>query len=94
MCFLNLEGYLTSTKMKKFSKYLTKDNNKLLKEITKENPNFLTLMAEKKLPLINIDAHHSKFAKFVCYNFWKETVQKWKNEIDYANILKKQGPEI
>ena len=92
--FSKLGRLLNLHENEKISKYLVKDNNKLLKEITKQNPNFLKMMAEKKLPLINIDAHHSKFAKFMCYNFWKETVQKWKNEIDYANILKKQGPEI
>lgn len=92
--FSKLGRLLNLHENEEISKYLAKDNNKLLKKITKINPKFLTDLTEKKIVLINIDSHECEYAKFVHLQFWKDVVTKWKNDIDYATLIRKQAPEI
>lgn len=43
--------------------WLIKDNNKLVKAITKVNPAFPALIKAKKMTVINIDSHLNNNAK-------------------------------
>lgn len=76
------------------SKWLAKDNNRLLKKISEKNPNFIQEMRKKNISLINLDAHESKNGKIALMFHFKQAVKNWRNDLEYANLQKKQEPDI
>lgn len=74
------------------NKWLVKDNNRLLKQISKANPNFVNEMKDKKLQLINMDSHLNKNAKLELLFFFKKLMSKWKSEVEYEILKRKQAP--
>lgn len=75
-------------------KWLAKDNNRLLKKITEKNPKFIDEMKTKNISLINIDSHKCKNAKYALMFHFKESIKKWRVDIDIANFQRKQEPDI
>lgn len=71
-----------------------KDTNRLIKKITEKNPQFLDDMRKRNIKPINIDADKSKMANWNLLQMFKESLKNWRNEIDYAMILKKDELEI
>jgi hypothetical protein len=74
--------------------WLIKDNARLLKSITKTNPNFQKLIKAKKIALINMDSHLNKNAKMSLYLMYRKVVAGWKQEVDYAMFLRREDPYI
>jgi len=74
--------------------WLAKDNNRLIKNITKINQNFPKLIKTKKLNVINMDSHKNKNAKMELYFLYRKIVSGWKKEVDYAMFLRQEDPYI
>lgn len=74
------------------NKWLVKDNNRLLKRIAKENPDFLHEMKVNKIKLVNIDSHENKNAKFELLTFLKKIVDNWKKEVEYQTLMRNETP--
>lgn len=71
------------------NKWLTKENARIIKKISKNNPNLADKLKHKKIPFINIDLDKCKGANFAILCHYKEALQKWRNEIDYALLQRK-----
>lgn len=71
------------------SKWLVKENAKIIKKISKKNPDFADKLKHKKLSFINIDLDQCKGANFAILCHYKEALQKWRDEIDYALLQRK-----
>ena len=76
------------------NKWLVKDNNRLLKLISKANPNFVNEMKVKKLQLVNMDSHENKNAKLELFFFFKKLMAKWKNDVDYEILKRNEVPYV
>jgi hypothetical protein len=51
-------------------------------------------MKKRNLKIVNIDRHKSKNAKLALMFHFKDICRKWKDDIDFANLQRKQAPEI
>lgn len=76
------------------NRWLVKENARLLKKIGEKNPKFLEEMKKKNIKLINIDSHKNKNANFALMFHYKEQVKNWRNDIDYAVLMRNENPEI
>lgn len=76
------------------NKWLEKANERLIKKISKIDPEYVEKMNQKKIKLINIDAHNCKNAKMELLFLYKNVVKNWKNEVDYAILMRKEAPTI
>ena len=68
------------------NKWISKDNRKLLRNITKANPKAVEQLKSQNIQLINMDAHENKNSKLALMLHFKESLKKWRNDIDYANL--------
>jgi hypothetical protein len=76
------------------NKWLTKENARLIKKISKTNPDFANKLKLKKINVVNIDLDKWLGANFALICHYKKELQKWRDDIDYAVLQKKKSPEI
>lgn len=76
------------------NRWLVKENARLLKKIGEKNPKFIDEMKKKNIKLINIDSYKNKNANIALMFHYKEQVKNWRNDIDYAVLMRKENPEI
>jgi hypothetical protein len=76
------------------NKWLTKENARLIKKISKTNPDFANKLKQKKTNVVNIDLDKWLGANHALLCHYKKELQKWRDDIDYAVLQKKKSPEI